>query len=556
MKNSIEIYKFLLVLTVLIFTFQIQAQTEKELLAQLAAEEQEAVNALVLYPKDTRLAILEASLYPEALIKMESIQLQTSVKFKDLMQSYPQEVQESVWDLTRYPNLLERLATADNSTKAVDKILAKYPKIIHQRARQVATNSQALIMQVNEMNQSAANAFAAVVEKYPPKVQANLRQLLELPEVLTLLTENIRLTILVGDLYEKEPDWVIQKADSVSLEVARQNAQEIEDWKQNLANNPQAMEELQAATESFNDDYEYDDAYYNFDNEQETYDEIYYDDDDDYQTIKIYHEYNYPYWFGCPYWYNAPRWRVYPYWYDWGFYYGNSGSIVVVGLPSFYFVNWYFYYPIHHTYWSHLSTHFVRHHHHHIHHRNSITTGVNRWRDRNQEIINDDWVKDDGKLSNRLAEYGKFETARTKYNNKHTDRPMTQKEYADQHAKRYPTVTKSAKKVEKSRPNPVYKVPPISRKPTERKTEKPTVRKPKTTKPNTVKVPERKPTKKPKTIPKVNKAKEYHKNTWEKQQPSRNKVTRPTSPRTRTKMPKTTTKKTKRPTTTKRKKNN
>ena len=54
------------------------AQTEQALLAQLLEEEQKTVEALALYPANTRTDILEASKYPEALIKLETMQGKTS----------------------------------------------------------------------------------------------------------------------------------------------------------------------------------------------------------------------------------------------------------------------------------------------------------------------------------------------------------------------------------------------------------------------------------------------------------------------------------------------
>ena len=120
MNNS----KFYIPLMTLLFAmghfFYASAQSDKELLAQLVAEDQDAINALVLYPEDTRLSILEATQHPEALIKLESIQSQTKTAFQELMGNYSRSTQEMIWDLTRYPDLVHRLALASpNSNSAV-----------------------------------------------------------------------------------------------------------------------------------------------------------------------------------------------------------------------------------------------------------------------------------------------------------------------------------------------------------------------------------------------------------------------------------------------------
>ena len=401
---------------------QSQAQTEKELLAQLIAEDQDAINALVLYPENTRMAILEATLYPEALIKLESIQTQTSTAFQELLGDYSKDIQQMIWDLTRYPDLIHRLAKTDGAA-AVNNVLKDYPDVIHQRAKEASRNYHHRLVKIDNLYQSADSAFKTLLSNYAPKTQDALQHLIALPEVLTILTENIRLSILVGDLYQQDPQWIIRQADSLNLEVARQNAQEMEDWKQSLEDNPEAMEELQASTEAFAEEYGYDDEYYDWEE-----DDVYYDNEVREVVVRHYYEYSYPYWFSYPSWYYYPRWRPYPFWHDWGFYYSSPRVVVVIRLPSFYFTNWYFYHPHHHYYWPHLSSHFVHHYHGHRSFGSSITTGVTVWRSQNREIITDTWLKDERSLPKRFKEYGDFETARRKYNKKYPQKEISQEE--------------------------------------------------------------------------------------------------------------------------------
>ena len=194
-----------------------------------------------------------------------------------------------------------------------------------------------LLDDIDALENSAEDAFSAILEAYNEVTQANLRRLSELPEILTILTDNIRVTLLVGDLYAKEPEWVLHKADSLNLVVARQQAEELDDWKESLQNDPQAQDELLASAESFAKEFDYDDEYYDWDDEGWQSDEV------TGEVIVRHHYYHhYPYWFGYPHWYGYPCWRPNPYWYDWGFYIGPARSIVVVGLPSFHFTNWYF----------------------------------------------------------------------------------------------------------------------------------------------------------------------------------------------------------------------
>ena len=420
---------------------KVSAQTDKELLAELVAQDEDAINALVLYPEDTRSAILEATKYPEVLIKLESIQTQTSTAFRDLINNYPRATQEMIWDLTRYPGLIELLVEAGpEKQRDVNLVLKDYPEIVHDRAKKAVRSHSSLLVEVNELNQHADVAFSSLLADYPPPTAAALKKLLDLPEVLTILTENIRLTVLIGDMYSKEPDWVLNQIDSLNLVVASENAKELEDWKSNLEDDPQAMEELEASAEAFQQEYGYDDLYYDPDQQ---YDDLYYEEERE-ERVRVTHEYyhyHFPYWFSYPFWYEYPRWRLYPRWYDWGFYFGPRRTIVVVNLPSFYFTHWYFYHPHHHYRWSYLSSRFTRHYHRHPRTRSSITTGVSVWRNRNREVVSDRWLKDDSRLSDRFREFGKFEADRDRYNRSHPGRELGQKDFRERNPQRYRTLS-------------------------------------------------------------------------------------------------------------------
>ncbi len=533
-------HRFFFISTMLSFVILVSsatiatAQTDKELLGQLVDEEQEAINALVLYPTEIRSLILEATLYPEALIKMESIQLQTSKAFRELMAPYPQATQQKIWDLTRYPNLITQLSQLHPTNhKALDELLTNYPEPAHAPAREVVTQHSTLLFEIDALEVATASAFDNVLQKYSPQTSSRLRQLSELPEVLSILTENIRLTILVGDIYRNDPDWVIHKADSMHMVVARENAQELENWKASLENNPEVKEELIASAENYADTYTYDDEAYN-DSPQSSQidddlyysesDDLYYDDDEYFEVreeedvpneIVVHHHYDhhYPYWYGYPHWYTYPRWRPLPYWYDWGFYIGPSRTIVVFGLPSFHFTNWYFFHPRHHTYWPHLSTHFVNHYYGHRGHGSSISVSVNQWHRRNKTIINKRWMQDDGQLPKRFKEYGEFETARKKYNKRHPRKTVSQKEYADRHVRRYPQIAKTRKSSETIVPRePVEQPSPRQRTADPKTTIDRQRTKPESSKKDAV---ERKRSRQT-TVPKVNKAREFHKDIWEK----------------------------------------
>ncbi len=85
----------------------------------------------------------------------------------------------------------------------------------------------------------------------PIPAQQAFTHLLDLPEVIDLLNEDLRFTIMVGDVYRDNPDWVIKKTDSLNLVVARAHAEELENWKTSIENDPEAKLELQAAASEY-----------------------------------------------------------------------------------------------------------------------------------------------------------------------------------------------------------------------------------------------------------------------------------------------------------------
>ncbi|MCB0568459.1 MAG: hypothetical protein KDC66_01785 [Phaeodactylibacter sp.] len=531
-----------LLLLAAILTAPLQAQDDKSMLAQLEEEEQEALEALVLYPEETRRAILEASLYPEALIKMERLQAQSRNTFEEMLESYPRSTQEVIWDVTRYPDLVRRLvAEGGGISGRIDGILEDYPEAVRDNARRAGADYYELLAEIDKLQASANRAFAGILEGYPPVAQDALRQLLDLPEVLSLLTEHISLAILVGDEYRRDPEWVIHKADSLSLEVARAQARELEDWKAELENDPQAVNELKASAEGFAEEYGYDDEYY-----------AYPEDDIDYgrparDVVEYHYYYHYPYWFGYPYWYAYPRWRPYPYWYDWGFYYGPGRTVVIVQLPSFYFTHWYFYRPQHHYYYPHLSARFVRHYYGYRHSGSSICATVNNWHSNNRGIITQEWLSNDRGLEQNFREFGSFEQARERYNREHPGRALAQREFLEQHTQRYPTLAEANRNrpaaeregyrepaPEKKDTPPVYEPdirprevpgekaepqpsaePRPRTEPQKREEPRPPVTRPqKETEPQREKAAPQ-PKTEPRQAPQVEKGREYHKNTWE-----------------------------------------
>lgn len=504
------------------FSPALLGQTDENWLAKLAEEESLALEALVLYPEDIREDIFIACGHPELLVRLASLQQESAEKFEVLLKDKPLDLQEAIWDLSRYEGLIPGLAGLPASDKsALNRLLQDYPEVIHKRARDSWQKTPSLIREAAFLMERAETSFAALFQTYPPETANAFHNLIEYPELLSLLHEEIRLSIVIGDWYARDPAYIRYLADSLGTVVARQQVQELEDWKNEVDRQKELGQDLSAVAADFESSYGYDDQYY----AGNINDDLYYDNAPS-EQIEVHYYYHYPYWLGYPYWYSFPRWRPLPFWYEVGFHYYPGRSLVIVRLPSIYFTNWYFSLPQHHYRYPRLSRHFINHYYGHRNSTSSIPTSVRVWKQLNREVVNDNWLRDDGKLEYRLGEFGKFEEQRLRYNDKNPDRKLSPAEFLDKKTRRYPDLEGTTLNREPS-PSPRIKL----EMPRERVTEPRVLP---STKPD-------KRTNSPKPAS-IEKAKDIHRNTWtpDRKIPTRASATQKTG---KTKVSKTTKRK-------------
>jgi len=417
---------FYIVITGIICVAQ---DNSRALLKQVIKENQEAVDAIAMYPTETRKIIFEATEYPEVIAKLNAMQKNSQDAFEKLISSFNKVEQEKIWNLTRYDDLISDLtANQKMSEDEVNNILVNYPEEIHKTALEERKNNYNLLVQIDKMNKSYNSDFELLLSGYPPEAINAFREMIKMPEVLDMLFDHMQYTVVVGDYYKKNPERVLHKTDSLNLVLTQKNIQEADDWKQSMNDNPQAQEEYTQAAQEYAQDNGY---------QPEDYNAPLTEDVTDYNTNP------YNWWFGYPSWYPYDYWNPYPYWYDWGFYYGSGRRVVFFGLPSAYFMDWYFYYPEHSSRYAELSNHYYNYFNRHREsmNNNSISHSVNDWRNRNRDIVTDDWDKDNSGRTQRFKEYGQLEIDRRKYNTKNPQKQIEQSEYLQKKQKKYPLLS-------------------------------------------------------------------------------------------------------------------
>lgn len=418
------------------------SQSNEDRLQQLLEDDPETLNALIAAEPDVQAAALEAATRPDILSQLQKTQDRSRAEFEAIVKPYSQETQQILWDLSRYPRLISRLAKEGKGSEiAIREILRDYPEVIHPRAKEASQYYYNLLVKIDDLESRTNREFNTLLNEYPRGTQDAFRKLLDNPEALSALGQNKNTTEWLADLYKNDSNWTLRRFNELNRERVAGNTQELQDWKSGLESDPEAVNEFTESAQAYAKEYGYDDEYYGEDFE----DQAYYDNTrPERVVVRNYYNYHYPYWFGYPRWYRAPRWRPVPVWYDYGFYARPGRPVVFVRMPSFYFVNWYFYRPYNHYRYARLSSCFVDYYYRHPRSYNTIVINVNNWKYRNRAVVSDDWLRDRNNRVERLREFGQFEEERRSYNRNNQSRAVSQRDYLEKNDTKYQRLVKVA----------------------------------------------------------------------------------------------------------------
>jgi hypothetical protein len=289
----------------------------------LAHEDHEIASAIAPYPADVRTAILEASQYPQALVKLERLQARTSQSFQDLVSGYPREDQQALYQAGRYPDLLNKLVAAGPGSAQAESLTKAYPEAEQKDIMTAYRTHYSDIVKMNDLYQSSQKSMQKIISKYPANVQDDFQKIVAMPDIMTLLTDNIDVTVGLGEAYQTDPTGVKQHLDSLHSQLQQQNDTDLAAYKKQVENDPKLQDEMKKAADEFATQYNQ-------------------PDNPTYVVNNYYDNTPYPYWFGYPYWYASPIWYPQPLYFHTGFYYGPSGNMIVCGLPSHLYANWFF----------------------------------------------------------------------------------------------------------------------------------------------------------------------------------------------------------------------
>ena len=511
MKTKLLISLLLIIAICCVFS-KSNAQQQTQTTGHLTKEDSAAFNALVMYPDTIRLDIFEVCEFPAAVVNIASLQKNSSSGFTDAISSYTKAEQEDFWNLSRYPGLISALAEGGKKSKEeIEKILVNYPEEIHETALKYGRDYYDTLKKIDDLQTATDTQFAQILADYPANTQQAIKVLTQYPEIITLLNDHLNLTVRIGDHYKRDPQGVIHRMDSLNLVIARQDADNAAAWKQNVQQDTAAQNELKSAATSYASENGY------------TQEEINTAPSPEYVTN--YYCYPYSYWFGYPTWYPYSYWYPYPYWFDCGFYYDAYGNMVIIGYPSYYFTNWYFYYPEHYHHYPHLCNTYINNYYGHgdyyHHHNDGNSVIVHNWYDGNKNYLPKDFLNEKSKRVEAIKQVGQLNEDVNKEHKGSTVTQTEKNEYFQKNITKYPalnatTQTKTETKtvvennqqkeletVQQPTKQPAVKIPKY--------VQKPTVTPKSSTNTNTTK---------PSNFNTMNKAQNYHKQVWEQTQPT------------------------------------
>ncbi len=424
--------QILICVAIVSLPFTVLRTQDAGILKTLPEEELSVVEAIALYPAAERSAVLTMAMYPAILVRMKTLREKTESQFLELIGDLAEKEQNRIYNLSRYPELIEAMCDRKDkrSNKEMNELLQAYPEEIHADAREVNSKYFTLLKEVHALDASAIREFDAIVEPYPEDVRMAAVTLSHLPAVMSVLTDNLSSTILLGDIYDRNPGQLEHELDSLSIVLAEQQARDVAEWKSQLESNPEAKAEFEQAARDFAGEETYDDDVYSGPIPDRYREEVYVD----------YVWRPYSYWFGWPYWYDYAYWYPYPWWYHWGFYYGPGGGMVIFGMPSTFYFNWYFGYDPHMYHYPHCTDAIYRHYY------GPRTTGtrvqpvLRNWVDTHRQDLPADWWKDDGHRVERIKEYGQFKLEYGEAAARNPVDPPTTREFLARNADRYPTL--------------------------------------------------------------------------------------------------------------------
>ena len=417
-------------------------EAPSEAASQFTEDEIRAIESLSLYSPELREAVLEVTRYPKVIEDIAANQLRTSRQFRERIEKLPRDSQEKIWEIVRYPAVVDLLiahpeANSDALKKELDE-LHDVPGAIRDQAASVSGDESRFLAEVQSIRRDAEEAFNTLLDPYPLRIQSSFRSLVDQPETLSLLAERPDLTEKVARAYRADPVGALRRLGEMGDELSERYERDLEEWEAGLEADPELEAEMRRASEDFAREEGLDTTAPVPEEASVTTQMESGEPEEERETstsVSVYVQYaHYPYWYGYPYWYSSAYWRPRPYWSHWGWYYGPSRGVVVIGYPSYRYSRWHFSHYRYGRYprYSAYRVGYVQRHPSQF----GGNRAVGNWVGDNRNRLPNDYLKNDAGLSNRMQELSQFDRDFDSQKGN-----LSRSEFADKNRDRYKNVT-------------------------------------------------------------------------------------------------------------------
>ncbi len=395
------------------------AAAEASPLADLDSDDRAVVEAFSLYDPALRRDALEAVGEADVFGALVRQQERSSATFRRLLEPYDRQVQEDLFELARYPELVAEIVEAGPKSQGqLEAIAVRYPDDVAAAAVRIGRDYWKVIARTDALLRDESAAFESSIAHLPERKRNAFRSLVAAPDLLALLAENTGVAVLLGDAFEREPDEVLAWLDELQREVSERGSEDARELAQAVDSDEELADEITASTDAYQD---------------ATGNSAYALSPARYTQVSV-NVSPFPYWVGFPWWY-ASTYAYYDPWYFWypriswsfgGVYFGpRFYASFGFGWPHGAFWGWYFHTPRHHHYYPRLTHHLVYRHARHFGYRSRYYRQHDRHRYQRRyagsgrhavdRFVRDTegsmprgFLRDDGRRVERFREYGRL----------------------------------------------------------------------------------------------------------------------------------------------------
>ncbi|MGH7336481.1 MAG: hypothetical protein ACREI7_02780, partial [Myxococcota bacterium] len=225
-------------------------------LSELEEADRKALETIASYPESTRESVLKASIHVDALVETQRIQEQSSASFQDRIGKLDKKQQEQIWEIVREPGLLDELATEERPSRSeLAEIAERHPESLRPAIRSVGAKHHDMLVDIAEIHHRANERFDVAISDLDPESQQAFRDLLDKPELLSVLVRRVNLVVRLGDSYRRHPRDTRSYLSALAADVAQRNAAAEKEWAERLENDPKATAEFESAARDYSEEY-------------------------------------------------------------------------------------------------------------------------------------------------------------------------------------------------------------------------------------------------------------------------------------------------------------